>query len=366
MTVEIEKLVRRFGHNAALDGVSLALHPGEFAALLGPSGSGKTTLLRILAGLDFPDAGSVRIAGTDVAGVPARLRGVGVVFQHYALFRHMTIAENIAFGLRVRPRRLRPAAADIARRVATLLELVQIPDLAGRYPDQVSGGQRQRVALARALAIEPSLLLLDEPFGALDALVRKEVRRWVRGLHDRLGITSVLVTHDQDEAMELADRIAVMDRGRIVQFGTPRALLDDPQTAFVAGFIGEANRLRGEVRDGWLEMRDLPVPMVRVKGRDGPVEVFIRPADLLVAPSPRRHGCVEVALVRPETESARVVVRCGASLLDGVAPTQVGRILPGVLCDVTVRRLTVFGEDGAREDLHLVDAPGCVGAGASI
>ncbi|NMJ41507.1 ATP-binding cassette domain-containing protein [Roseomonas sp. JC162] len=349
MSVEMEGIVRRFAGTTALDGVSLTLKAGEFAALLGPSGSGKTTLLRILAGLDFPDAGRVRIAGVDLAGVPARQRGVGVVFQHYALFRHMTIAENVAFGLRVRPRRQRPSEAEIARRVATLLELVQIPDLAARYPDQVSGGQRQRVALARALAIEPSLLLLDEPFGALDALVRKEVRRWVRGLHDRLGITSVLVTHDQDEAMELADRIAVMDRGRIVQFGTPRALLDDPATAFVAGFIGEANRLRGEVRGGWLQIRDLPVPAVRVAVGDGSAEVFVRPEDLVVEASTGCDGGVEVALVRAERSRTRVVLRCGAAMLDGVSDHPDDQVAPGMRVGVALRRLTVFGAEGLHE-----------------
>ncbi|BDG70549.1 sulfate/molybdate ABC transporter ATP-binding protein [Roseomonas fluvialis] len=346
MTVEIDGLMRRFGTAAALDGVSLSLRPGEFAALLGPSGSGKTTLLRILAGLDFPDAGSVRIAGEDVADVPARLRGVGVVFQHYALFRHMTVADNVAFGLRVRPRRTRPAEAEIARRVAELLELVQIPELARRYPGQVSGGQRQRVALARALAIEPKLLLLDEPFGALDALVRKDVRRWVRGLHDRLGITSILVTHDQEEAMELADRIAVMDRGRVLQFGTPRELLDAPQNAFVAGFVGDANSLDGVVRNGRLEISGLGVPPREVGWPEGPVRVFVRPEDLVAAPVPSQEGALRVVLVREERGGTRLVLEGEGVSLDAMLAGSAGRVVRGAACSVRLREVIAFSADG--------------------
>jgi len=277
MSVEMRQVSRRFGDVAALDGISLALQPAEFAAILGPSGSGKTTLLRILAGLEFPDAGEVRIAGRDVAGVPAQQRGVGVVFQHYALFRHMSVHENVAFGLRVRPRRQRPASAEIDRRVRALLDLVGIGALGNRFPDQISGGQRQRVALARALAIEPPLLLLDEPFGALDALVRKDVRRWVRGLQERLGITAILVTHDQEEAMELAGRVAVMNQGQLVQFAEPQALLDAPATGFVAGFLGGATRLQARVIRGQLVLdgADARWP---TQLPDGRAEVFLRPS----------------------------------------------------------------------------------------
>jgi sulfate transport system ATP-binding protein len=347
MTVEIEGLVRRFGSSAALDGVSLSLRAGEFAALLGPSGSGKTTLLRILAGLDFPDAGSVRIEGKDVADVPARLRGVGVVFQHYALFRHMTVAENVAFGLRVRPRRHRPPETEIARRVAELLELVQIPELAQRYPGQVSGGQRQRVALARALAIEPKLLLLDEPFGALDALVRKDVRRWVRGLHDRLGITSILVTHDQEEAMELADRIAVMDRGRVLQFGTPRELLDAPQNAFVAGFVGEANRLAGFLRDGRLEIAGLDIPPQEFRWPDGPVMIFARPEDVIATPSPAAKGSLRVTLVREERAGTRVILQGDGVSLDASLAVAGENVRRGSFCTVRLHGMIAFSADGA-------------------
>uniref|UniRef100_UPI001F0206B8 sulfate/molybdate ABC transporter ATP-binding protein n=1 Tax=Falsiroseomonas oryziterrae TaxID=2911368 RepID=UPI001F0206B8 len=284
MSVSVAGLVRRFGAVAALDGVSLDIAAGEFVALLGPSGSGKTTLLRILAGLEGHDSGTVTVAGRDMTGVPARERGVGVVFQHYALFRHMTVFDNVAFGLSVRRRAERPTQAETARRVRELLALVQIPELERRWPDQLSGGQRQRVALARALAIEPRLLLLDEPFGALDALVRKDVRRWVRGLHDRLGITTILVTHDQEEAMEMADRVAVMERGRVAQFDTPTALLEAPATPFVAGFVGEAARLPGSVRHGVLQFDPLPLPPLRVALPDGPAEAFIRPHELLAGP----------------------------------------------------------------------------------
>jgi sulfate transport system ATP-binding protein len=346
MTVEIAGLVRRFGTAAALDSVSLSLRPGEFAAVLGPSGSGKTTLLRILAGLDFPDAGSVRIAGEDVADVPARLRGVGVVFQHYALFRHMTVADNVAFGLRVRPRRTRPPEVEIARRVAELLELMQIPELARRYPSQVSGGQRQRVALARALAIEPKLLLLDEPFGALDALVRKDVRRWVRGLHDRLGITSILVTHDQEEAMELADRIAVMDRGRVQQFGTPRELLDAPQNAFVAGFVGDANSLHGVVRDGRLEIPGLGIPRREVGWPDGPVQVFVRPEDVVAAPAPAQAGLLRVVLVREERGGTRLVLHGDGVSLDAIRAGSADGVVRGTACTVRLREVITFSADG--------------------
>jgi sulfate transport system ATP-binding protein len=238
MTVELRDLRKSFGDAVALDCVGLSVADGEFLALLGPSGSGKTTLLRVLAGLEFVDSGEVAIGGRSMLGVPARERGVGFVFQHYALFRHMTVAHNVAFGLEVRPRRLRPPAAEIRARVQSLLEMMGIAELAGRYPEQVSGGQRQRVALARALAIEPKLLLLDEPFGALDAKVRKNLRVWLRDLHDRMGLTSIFVTHDQAEAMAMADRVAVLRAGRIDQVDTPARLCAAPATPFVREFLG--------------------------------------------------------------------------------------------------------------------------------
>ncbi|WP_243040929.1 sulfate/molybdate ABC transporter ATP-binding protein [Dyella sedimenti] len=244
MTLELSHLDRRFAGFRALDDVSLSIAPGEFLALLGPSGSGKTTLLRILAGLDYPDGGGVRMGGEDFLATPARERRIGMVFQHYALFRHLTVTENVAFGLRVRPWRSRPSRAEIRERVERLLRRVQLEGLGGRYPTQLSGGQRQRVALARALAVEPDLLLLDEPFGALDAQVRVTLRRWLRELHEELELTTVFVTHDQEEALELADRIAVMNNGRIEQVGTPEVIYQQPATPFVCEFIGKVNRFR--------------------------------------------------------------------------------------------------------------------------
>jgi sulfate/thiosulfate transport system ATP-binding protein len=237
VSLVIENIAKEFGRYPALKGVSLILPEGKFVALLGPSGSGKTTLLRVLGGLEFPDAGSVRLNDTDLLAMPARERRAGFVFQNYALFRHMTVAENIAFGLKVRPRATRPSRVQTTERVEKLLELVQLEGLGGRYPSQLSGGQRQRVALARALAIEPRMLLLDEPFGALDAKVRKDLRGWLRSLQQRLELTTIFVTHDQEEAFALADLVAVMNLGRIEQFGPPDEVRSAPATPFVADFI---------------------------------------------------------------------------------------------------------------------------------
>jgi sulfate transport system ATP-binding protein len=240
MKISVIGVTKRFGDFAALREVDLEVRSGELLALLGPSGSGKTTLLRIVAGLDWPDEGQVQFDGEDALSRTAGQRHVGFVFQHYALFRHMTVFENIAFGLRARPRGERPDEPEIRRRVTKLLDLVQLGWLAQRYPTQLSGGQRQRIALARALAIEPRVLLLDEPFGSLDAKVRKELRRWLRNLHNEIHVTSIFVTHDQEEALEVADRVVVMDKGRIEQAGTPQQVYDHPQTPFVHEFIGES------------------------------------------------------------------------------------------------------------------------------
>lgn len=237
MSLVVDGITRRFGSFETLKGVSFTAPQGAFVTLLGPSGSGKTTLLRILGGLEFPDSGSVRFADLNWLGVPARQRRAGFVFQHYALFRHMTVAKNIAFGLSVRPRRERPSRGEIGKRVEDLLSLVQLEGLGGRYPSQLSGGQRQRVALARALAIEPRMLLLDEPFGALDAKVRKDLRGWLRQLHERMGITTIFVTHDQEEAFALADLVAVMNAGRIEQYGPPEDVREKPKSPFVRDFI---------------------------------------------------------------------------------------------------------------------------------
>jgi len=237
MTITIDNVARRFGNFPALNGVSIDLPEGEFVALLGPSGSGKTTLLRIIAGLEHADRGTISFGGEDVTYRPVQERGIGFVFQQYALFRHMTVAKNIAFGLDVLPRKDRPSKADIAARVTELLELVQLPGLEDRYPSQLSGGQRQRVALARALARNPKILLLDEPFGALDAKVRRELRGALRSIHDNLGITSIFVTHDREEAFALADRVAILNLGRIEQFAPPADIERAPANAFVRDFI---------------------------------------------------------------------------------------------------------------------------------
>jgi sulfate/thiosulfate transport system ATP-binding protein len=247
MSIKALNISKRFGQFAALDNVDLEIPSGELVALLGPSGSGKTTLLRVIAGLEFADSGSVQFDGRDISDRTARERRVGFVFQHYALFRHMTVFENIAFGLRVRPRESRPSKKQIAAKVHELLKLIQLDTLAQRYPSQLSGGQRQRVALARALAVEPSVLLLDEPFGALDAKVRLELRRWLRQLHDEIHITSVFVTHDQEEALEVADRVVVMNQGRIEQIGSPEEVYNFPATPFVYNFLGNVNLFHGRL-----------------------------------------------------------------------------------------------------------------------
>ena len=245
MSIEIDHIRKTYGTFEALQDVSLRIEKGELVALLGPSGSGKTTLLRIIAGLDVPDSGTIRLNDEDATNSTARDRQVGFVFQHYALFRHLTVFENVAFGLRLRPKGVRPSEADIRGRVRKLLKLIQLDWLGDRYPNQLSGGQRQRVALARALAVEPKVLLLDEPFGALDAKVRKELRRWLRRLHDDLHVASVFVTHDQEEALEVADRVAIMNRGLIEQVGTSIEVYDNPISAFVYQFLGDVNLFHG-------------------------------------------------------------------------------------------------------------------------
>jgi len=260
VSIEVSRIRKRFGTYDALQDVSLRIETGELVALLGPSGSGKTTLLRIIAGLELPDSGTIRLNNEDATHSTARDRHVGFVFQHYALFRHLTVFENIAFGLRLRPKATRPRDKEIVDRVRRLLDLIQLSWLGDRYPSQLSGGQRQRVALARALAVEPRVLLLDEPFGALDAKVRKELRRWLRRLHDDLHIASVFVTHDQDEALEVSDRVAIMNQGQIEQAGTPEEVYDNPANAFVYRFLGDVNLFHGRT--------------------DGPSAAYARPSEL--------------------------------------------------------------------------------------
>jgi sulfate transport system ATP-binding protein len=285
MSIAIRNISRSFGTFRALDDVSIDIPSGELVALLGPSGCGKTTLLRIIAGLEYADQGQILLEGDDASARHVRDRQVGFVFQHYALFRHMTVFDNVAFGLRVKPRKLRPAEAEIRKRVMRLLELVQLEWLADRYPSQLSGGQRQRIALARALAVEPKVLLLDEPFGALDAKVRKELRRWLRQLHDEIHVTSVFVTHDQEEALEVSDRVVLMNKGRVEQIGSPDEVYDRPATPFVASFLGSVNLFHGRVEDGLLHVGEHALPVGEGHGPLDQAVGFVRPHEFDLRPA---------------------------------------------------------------------------------
>ena len=288
MSIEIRNISKRFGNFVALDNINLDIPTGELVALLGPSGCGKTTLLRIIAGLEFADSGTVLFNNADVTGLPAGKRRVGFVFQHYALFRHLTVFRNITFGLDVRPRRLRPSRVDAAKRVAALLKLVQLDGLESRFPPQLSGGQRQRIALARALAVEPEVLLLDEPFGALDAKVRKDLRYWLRRFHEQVHITTRFVTHDQEEALELADEVVVLHEGLVQQTGTPEEVYHRPVNAFVHGFLGNANEFPGP---------------------GGPR--YVRPHDIIIRGEPAEAGSLSgvVAGIHAAGPIVRVVVK---------------------------------------------------------
>ncbi|TKT75026.1 sulfate/molybdate ABC transporter ATP-binding protein [Aquamicrobium sp. LC103] len=313
MDVRIDNVRKEFDRFAALNDVSLDIRSGELIALLGPSGSGKTTLLRLIAGLDFPTSGAIYFGDEEASRKTVQERNIGFVFQHYALFRHMTVAENIGFGLKVRPSATRPPRSEIRRRASELLDLVQLSGLEGRYPSQLSGGQRQRVALARALAIEPRVLLLDEPFGALDAQVRRELRRWLREIHDSTGHTTVFVTHDQEEALELADRVVVMSQGGIEQVGTPDQIYDDPTSPFVYGFIGDSSELPVKVENGqvWLEDRAIGLDASGVS--DGEALLYFRPHDIELLDG--CGGCVAgtVAASRRVAGMRRVELEVGGS-----------------------------------------------------
>jgi len=291
MNIDIQHLSKKFGAFAALQDICLEVKSGELLALLGPSGCGKTTLLRILAGLEFADQGSIAFDGEDATQQSVRARRVGFVFQHYALFRHMTVFENIAFGMRVRPRATRPSNAAIRASVLKLLRLVKLEELASRYPTQLSGGQRQRVALARALAVEPRVLLLDEPFGALDAKVRQELRRWLRRLHDDIHITSVFVTHDQEEALEVADRVVVMNAGRIEQIGTPEEVYHHPASPFVYNFLGNVNLFRGRIEADRIYIGEMAMELPEGAERDADTAtVYIRPHLLEIEEKPSHQN----------------------------------------------------------------------------
>jgi sulfate/thiosulfate transport system ATP-binding protein len=343
MSIEVRNLNKRFGATVVCDNLNLDIPAGELVALLGPSGSGKTSLLRIIAGLEVPDSGSVRFQGEDATHTDVRDRNVGFVFQHYALFGHMTIFENVAFGLRVRPKATRPSDAEIKSKVTQLLKLVQLDWIADRYPHQLSGGQRQRIALARALAVEPKVLLLDEPFGALDAKVRKELRRWLRRLHDEVHVTSVFVTHDQEEAMEVADRVVVMNHGRIEQQGTPDEVYDRPATPFVLQFLGDVNLFHGRLDTGSADVSYV---------RPHELEIVAEPAadtwpvtlsqTLTVGPNTRiefkrddSDAYVDVEMARTEFQALRQRVT----------------LEPGSRVHLRPRRITRFAVQGASDTL---------------
>jgi len=345
MTLTIEDVHKRFGRFAALAGVSLEARDGEFLSLLGPSGSGKTTLLRVLAGLETPDQGRVVLDGIDFLALRPRERRVGLVFQHYALFRHMTVARNIAFGLEVRPRATRPPRAVIAARVEALLALVQIEGLGGRYPAQLSGGQRQRVAVARALAVEPRLLLLDEPFGALDAKVRGELRGELRRIHDRAGVTTILVTHDQEEAMALADRVVLMNQGQIEQIGAPAELDAAPASPFVFTFLGETSRLPCEVAAGLARFEGFVAPVITpADPADGPAVALLRPEDTRLDAGPGAEGLpVRVSAISGRGAARRVECQAagGHRLVAQVPEALAGDYVIGQGARLTARRVAL-------------------------
>jgi sulfate transport system ATP-binding protein len=346
MSIEIRNVSKNFGDFKALRNVSLDIASGELLALLGPSGCGKTTLLRIIAGLESADAGSILFAGADTTGVHVRERQVGFVFQHYALFRHMTVFDNVAFGLRMKPRGQRPSEAQIRAKVTDLLKLVQLEWLADRFPSQLSGGQRQRIALARALAVEPKVLLLDEPFGALDAKVRVELRRWLRRLHEQTGQTTLFVTHDQDEALELADRVVVMREGQIEQVGTPGEIYRAPASAYVFDFIGRANRLQGRVAFGSFALpgQSLALP---AEGQ-GEATLYVRPHDLaVVAPGEGLPARVLAVQRRADRITIELAVEGQERTLEADLPDHVDANLPipGAAVGLRPQRYRVFGGD---------------------
>lgn len=354
MSIVLEHISKTYGNFAALRDVSLEVRAGELTALLGPSGSGKTTLLRIIAGLENPDAGSgaIRFHQEDMAERRVQERRVGFVFQHYALFRHLTVFENVAFGLRVRPRRARPSRREIAARVHALLNLVQLEGMSARYPSQLSGGQRQRVALARALAVEPKVLLLDEPFGALDARVRKQLRAWLRRLHEELRVTSVFVTHDQDEALEVADRVVIMNQGRVEQEGTPEEVFHRPATEFVMNFLGDVNVFHARVEAGKVSFASLLLDAPgHADTTDTPARVFIRPHDLDLAREPG---------TTPSLPATVLAIHAAGPTVRLKLRTPLGETLTAVITQARFRDLDVRPGDQvhvAPRDLHVFTPP---------
>ncbi len=363
MSIQIRNISKQFGAFQALRDVSLDIQSGELIALLGPSGCGKTTLLRIIAGLEQPDSGSILFSGADQTDVHVRERGVGFVFQHYALFRHMTVFDNVAFGLRMKPRRERPSEAQIRAKVMELLSLVQLDWVAERYPSQLSGGQRQRIALARALAVEPQVLLLDEPFGALDAKVRKELRRWLRRLHDDLNVTSIFVTHDQEEALEVADRVVVINKGHIEQQGTPQEVWDHPASPFVYGFLGDVNLFHGRAHEGTLHVQGMQLPVPEhATAQNADARAYVRPYDLDVQravpgqastqglPAILERAIVVGSLARLELKPTQGHGEAAAPLIEVHLPAQEFRAMglrEGEELLVTPRQARVFVDEAA-------------------
>jgi sulfate/thiosulfate transport system ATP-binding protein len=353
VSIEVRNICKRFGDFIAVDDVNLHVEAGELVALLGPSGSGKTTLLRMIAGLEYPDSGTILLNDEDATNHDPARRRVGFVFQHYALFRHMSIFENVAFGLRVQSRKTRLSKADIRDKVSKLLDLVQLERLADHYPNQLSGGQRQRVALARALAVEPKLLLLDEPFGALDAKVRKELRRWLRRLHDEIHIASVFVTHDQEEALEVADRVAVMNHGKLEQVGTPQEVYDNPANPFVYNFLGDVNLFHGRVDSGRARIGALEVELPEsASSGDGPALGYARPYEMNVTRESKDPSAIKATVryvsgVGPIVKLELQNIETGTLLEAELGRRQFAELdlKLGETVFVSPRNLRVFAED---------------------
>jgi len=349
MSITVSEVTKRFGKFVALDRLSLEVPEGSLLALLGPSGSGKTTLLRVIAGLEIPDGGSVYYHDQDVTHWAARERNVGFVFQHYALFRHLSVFENVAFGLRVRRR----PEAEVRQRVRELLHLIRLEGLESRYPHQLSGGQRQRVALARALAVRPRILLLDEPFGALDAKVRQELRQWLRRLHDELGVTSVFVTHDQEEAFEVADRVVVMRAGRVEQEGTPREVFEHPANAFVMDFLGRVNVFPGRVQSGRALLGSVEVACPDYSRTEAlSTTVYVRPHELDVSPAPNGVPALPARVLHANPAGPVARVRLQALEFDAVIQADVSAqryvelgLKAGDTVYVSPRRVRVFAPE---------------------
>jgi sulfate transport system ATP-binding protein len=359
VSIRIDQVQKTFGSFVALDSVSLDVPDGDLLALLGPSGSGKTTLLRIIAGLEVADSGKVWLGGADITEQSPRERNIGFVFQHYALFRHMTVEQNIGYGLRVRG----APKAKIKKRAAELLDLVRLEGLGPRYPAQLSGGQRQRVALARALAAEPKVLLLDEPFGALDAKVRQELRQWLRKLHEELHVTSIFVTHDQEEAMELADRVVVMNRGRIEQIGSTDELYERPASPFVFDFLGDTNVLAAEIRKGELFVPGEERPIATDRDHpDGSVDVYVRPGDVRLAE--KEPGIpARIESVQRTGPTVRAVAIAGDTSISIALPHlhhDVARVVPGAEVRLRLMQFSVYAR-GDRPASETVEAPVLIG-----